>query len=880
MKRKIFILTIIISLLSSFINIYGDESFNTVVVNFIDQNEETIKEKEVLSFVQGTSVSLDLNDYEIEGYEIDKTILNEFIRQEDNLLIIDSINEDLELSICYIALKSYTVNKYIETDTEIILDSSISKIDRVYKEVPTIEDKQAPKGYKLIRNDISTIEKDGSTVINLYYIKDYYLVTFDLNGGYDGPESIYGEFGLKIENLKAPKKDGYDFIGWFLDSECTVPVEISNLYIEGNITYYAGYNLKQEEALVSIMYYGENPNDNHYSFLGKEDLYLPIGQEYSIDEEIENSYIHKHHLSCFGASDEEPLSLSEHQINGFKSLSPTLEDDYVYLYKNNGIVNGENYYIKKNGQFYKTDKYHVSYQIGDVVHLKEGTLSATDDFRLFKPAFTCGAEFEFDHSDKIIVKENDNIVNVYLKRSVYTLSFGNNDTYPNDYYGHIEAKWDSFIYEEFEAITDLDRDNIGWGVVNQRNGDTLKLLICMPKENNNYYLKTKIDGTKHINYYLKIDDTYTKIYSTNWSAFASTVTESDFIEINGYEVNEELSIKVGDHLALGNGNNIYYDPRLYDLLLVSYPDTSESFKIRYNDTMTPASLYQPMAKTEYEIFAGWYLNSNYEGEPIDLTSKKMPAYNLSLYAKWDKRKMNVRFIDAKTSLDQTLEIGYGEILTNPPVIDDVNFIGWVKDNSSSLVVNLKNYKVLENINLYALYDEDIFVNYTIKYQSEDGLDLAPSKHGSIIKGNSIYVVAKSKDELSTAYKGEYKPIEVEHEFVANELSNTFIITYIPVIKYSLIFNPINLKNNDSIIAYINGHGFNDLELAINKQTTVLGLYEDEEYVISFDNSYSYTYENIEPVTLIMTEDKTINLNLNKKTYNFYDAENHQLNIFN
>ncbi len=66
------------------------------------------------------------------------------------------------------------------------------------------------------------IAADGSTVVEIYYDRYYYLMDFSLEGGY-GVEPIYARFGSyiydgaelkELPDALTPKRAGYEFLGW------------------------------------------------------------------------------------------------------------------------------------------------------------------------------------------------------------------------------------------------------------------------------------------------------------------------------------------------------------------------------------------------------------------------------------------------------------------------------------------------------------------------------------------------------------------------------------------------------------------------------------------------------------------------------------------
>ena len=112
-------------------------------------------------------------------------------------------------------------------------------------------------GLYALRYDAETrIAADGSTVIELYYDRYYYLMRFDLGGGY-GVEPVYARFGAPIA-AGEPARAGYTFLGWDPAVPDTMPAENSThtaLWREGT----AGF---------TVVFWYENADDDGYSAAG------------------------------------------------------------------------------------------------------------------------------------------------------------------------------------------------------------------------------------------------------------------------------------------------------------------------------------------------------------------------------------------------------------------------------------------------------------------------------------------------------------------------------------------------------------------------------------------------------------------------------------
>ena len=143
----------------------------------------------------------------------------------------------------------------------------------------TLRNDAANSGFKALMYDEDIdIAADGSTVVNVYYQRLYYLMTFDLGGGY-GVNPIYTKHGAKIEIDGEAHRPGYEFMGWTEDPNATVYTQgqtfatIPELMPIGGKQYYAVW--KPVETNYMVVYRLENPNwttgdpaDEQYLFWG------------------------------------------------------------------------------------------------------------------------------------------------------------------------------------------------------------------------------------------------------------------------------------------------------------------------------------------------------------------------------------------------------------------------------------------------------------------------------------------------------------------------------------------------------------------------------------------------------------------------------------
>ncbi|MBQ9759816.1 MAG: InlB B-repeat-containing protein [Clostridia bacterium] len=131
-------------------------------------------------------------------------------------------------------------------------------------------------GFHALYYERMVIAADGSTQVEIYYDREYYLVSFDLGGGF-GVEPIYTRYGSEI-GVNTPTRPGYDFTAWsltsvaglaptaddigrylFTDTKTTVTVEKSLGYLALWARGYTSY---------TMVFWQENANDDDYSYWG------------------------------------------------------------------------------------------------------------------------------------------------------------------------------------------------------------------------------------------------------------------------------------------------------------------------------------------------------------------------------------------------------------------------------------------------------------------------------------------------------------------------------------------------------------------------------------------------------------------------------------
>lgn len=207
---------------------------------------------------------------------------------------LDEVNEDIVVNLYYVAGEAkYTVKHYyqnLEDDNygEPTVYELTGDID-AYTDVAA----EAKPGYICTGVPQYIIAADGTTVVELYYDRIYYTVIFDANGGINGPKPIYAKYGSTYDytTFTAPNRSGYVFGGWNITP--------SNV-VDSNVTYTANWIPDVSHADYAIVFWGQNANDDNYSYLYSQPAHGSPGDEVTWDS---TAYIcegaHNHSPSCY-----------------------------------------------------------------------------------------------------------------------------------------------------------------------------------------------------------------------------------------------------------------------------------------------------------------------------------------------------------------------------------------------------------------------------------------------------------------------------------------------------------------------------------------------------------------------------------------------------
>ena len=285
-------------------------------------------------------------------------------------------------------------------------------------------------------------------------------------------------------------------------------------------------------------------------------------------------------------------------------------------------------------------------------------------------------------SQKTIKGDGSTIVNVYYKRKTYTMHFKEYSNSRTDL-STITKKWGQSISKAEWPAYDGNSDWQIRAASYYGNSQYLAYTSTMPMKDSTLW-STSGKKTYTAYYYVqKIDGNGYDLHHTDVIKGSSylTIGKEDCYAISGFTF-QYCNPDVGESY---NGAKFYYKRNSYNLKFINNGKQEKTVSKKYEQSIEDASYTptRPSSLPEYYVFDGWYENELCEGEAFNFTGKKMPAQNVTLYAKWTAS--NVKFTynlnNPEGTVDKdTKKVEAGTVastvLPSIPTINEYSFAGW------------------------------------------------------------------------------------------------------------------------------------------------------------------------------------------------------------
>lgn len=758
----------------------GEEPYTqtfTITINYVDNNDQQVADPWTATVMAGGTYQSVVKSPVVVGYTADQaeiTVGGENI-QEDQNFTVKYTPAVVKFSVKHL-LQNVSNDEYTQNGDPEIRNGNTG--DAVGETLA----KLYPGFYSLKYDATVKIAGDESTVVEVKYDRYYYLINFNLDGGY-GVEPIYARYGAPI-NVGNPQKPGYTFTGWSGEIPETMPV------IENPLSFTEKW--KEGTAGFTVVFWYENANDNGYSVAG---TFTPANVAPGTQK-----------------------SSGDYQNQSFEG-----RDDKHFTYNTDKV---ETVNVKGDGStvlnvYYTRNTYTLTFKEGGAKVL------------------SCG-KVEHKHSDSCCKYGGTGFDHWYHRDSCCKLGLSEH-THSNSCYKYsdltITAKYGADIHSNFPI---KDGDETIWWVVPEGcqsfvPGNNLGTIDTMPGENITFEKKASESGAK-IYYYVETlngeagDTTHNgknykqyKVVDLKYSTRVSLTYAEEFHPITGFTQGDSNPYLPKDgKVRMERNNYLYYTRNSYELSFYNYnavvdgkggsvqyeaPLSSYSFEPEYPDKLE---------KNAY-VFDGWYTTSGcYEGSKADLSTLTMPASDLVLYAKWVPKTHTVKTYLTKDVLDNNgqaiqtwTDVPHGTAVKDPPADPErkpYTFVGWfyISDTDEEKAFDF-SMPVNRDLNLYAKWRADVNVDYVIHYRLEDGTTIAEDTTGSALAGTTKTFAAKTFGMLNEGYQTGYYPLEGSHS-IQMDIEGTNEYTFVYVAREKVNYTVRYLERNTETVLYAEKSG--------------------------------------------------------------------------
>ncbi len=365
-------------------------------------------------------------------------------------------------------------------------------------------------------------------------------------------------------------------------------------------------------------------------------------------------------------------------------------------------------------------------------------------------------------TQKTIAGDGSTIVNVYYKRNVYDVKFytirHSGGLFGHSYYEEdtslrITAKYGAVIRDRWP-----NKPESAWNV--SKNGNTWQAGIdVMPLNGATFYQRGQNSShTMVASYYLETvsGGRYELDHQDTVYGYDDSVTEEDRYSITGFTLNESKSTKIRKPY---DGAKFYYNRNSYNIVFMNNGAKDSEVSRKYQQDISDAT-YTPTRPAGVPVnftFAGWYDNEICEGTAFDFAGKKMPAQNITLYAKWQAPVIEAKVYltasaDGEVSNDQ---VEYGKKLSESEefkaLLKELTETpsAWIDSNGALFNVDTELYSSV-TISPFFPSAKD---GFTVTYVEGTNVNVATDNQ-KYVSGSSARVLPPENSENFRAWKME------------------------------------------------------------------------------------------------------------------------------
>ena len=340
--------------------------------------------------------------------------------------------------------------------------------------------------------------------------------------------------------------------------------------------------------------------------------------------------------------------------------------------------------------------------------------------------------------------DGSTIVNVYYKRNVYAVKF-----FTIKYEGgllsgkYVKDKEIDSIRITAKYGANISKKWPGGLWATSPGGSTFQASIGTMPLGGDEFFKTD-QGNAKADYFLQsLAGNYVLDHTDTGGDSSSIVTNEDRYPITGFTCNTAKSAKNG---AWYNGAKFYYDRNSYKIVFMNHGSKEKELVRKYEQSIADAG-YTPTAPANMQdyTFGGWFDNQKCEGSAYVFTGKKMPAHNLTLYAKWVPKTYTVTVydVDRTTVLETFTAVPMGGTILESQMPEDKvtlgtgdTFLGWM-DMQDHMPFHFDT-KIHRDYKLYAKTGNA--EKFEVTYALGDGSGKAPVDSNKYARGAQAVVL--------------------------------------------------------------------------------------------------------------------------------------------
>lgn len=714
--KRVLSVVLAVLMLSSLIAalaIAADDDVCNVVINYVFADSRPAANSWTARISKGESINQTVTSPTVVGYA----------PNQETVTINQVIDDHVTITVTYqpvevdFTVKHYQQNvnddKYILAETEPKKAFTESQVgDKLAKEY---------NGFTALLYDTTTkVAADGSTVVEIYYDRNYYLMSFNLNGGF-GVEPIYARFGAALE-VGTPTKPGYTFSGWEPQVPATVPAE--------NTTHKAKWT--PGESGFTVVFWYENANDNGYSVAG---TYKP--------------------------ADVKPGT--EKKSGDYKNQNFTGRDTKHFTYN---AAKAETVTVKGDGStvlnvYYTRNTYTLKFRVLNC----DKWLFHTHSDSCYKVIKTITAKYQADIHGNFPIKDGNDTI--WWKVPQGTETYGNSDE--QRYLGSIDTmpgenitfeKNDSEsgakIYYYVETINGAAGDTAYKG----RNYKQYKVIDLDYSESTSLTYREEFHPITGFtqgdsNPYLPKDGSV-RMQKNNYLYYTRNSYNLKFYNYNAYVDGKGGSVQYEAPLS-----SHYFEPE--------YPANLEKNAYVFDGWYTTAGCYEG-SKADLNTMT-------MPASDVILYAKWVPkTHTVKAYQTKDALENGE---DALHTYDNVPHGTAVPSTSGDPVNGAYVFVGWFYEENGVEKAFDFSMPVIKDLNLYAKWSSNTLVTYTIKYKLKDGTEVAPMTTGSALAGTTKTFEAKGGEELNEGYQTGFFPETNSHSIdMQVEGGNEFTFVYV------------------------------------------------------------------------------------------------------